>query len=216
MINNIALEIIKRFNINTLVETGIWRQNTLLLLQDWNSFELNCPVKYIGVDTDEKAVKDVEELHGKDNSLIRVVWGDSRDFLKALIESGELEKSNVLFYLDAHWNYDWPLLGELEILMGFPKSIIAIDDFYTPAHPKYGFDSYHGNDCGADYIKPIIIQRTNIIYYAALCNKDQRGMCIIFIGFSEKMVDDTLFNLKPLNIDDIYFTSVLEIIKDKL
>ncbi len=76
--------------------------------------------------------------------------GSSVDILPGIlagpITSGE-SNQNVLFFLDAHWGENNPLLQELEIIANHKiKPIIVIHDFKVPDHPELGYDSYDGQD----------------------------------------------------------------------
>jgi predicted O-methyltransferase YrrM len=66
---------------------------------------------------------------------------DSREFLEAL--SVEIKNDMLLYYLDAHWQNDLPLSGEIELILASDRSAaIMIDDFAVPFDPEYGFDDY--------------------------------------------------------------------------
>ena len=74
---------------------------------------------------------------------VRVVTGDSREFLKSLRQSASFPKKNVLFYLDAHGGSDVPLPEEVAIITGsWSEFVIVIDDFEVPGDPGYHFDDY--------------------------------------------------------------------------
>jgi hypothetical protein len=62
--------------------------------------------------------------------------------------AGKFERP--LFYLDAHWYDDWPLAGELDLIT---RGVVMIDDFDI-GHPRFGFDSYGGKDCGPALLAP--------------------------------------------------------------
>ncbi len=76
---------------------------------------------------------------------VNVIHGDSRTALLSLVEANVTAwaEHTVLFYLDAHWNDDLPLLGELDVIFGrLEKAIVVIDDFEVPDDPDYEFDTY--------------------------------------------------------------------------
>lgn len=62
---------------------------------------------------------------------------DSREFIQLVIDdAGDLP----LFYLDAHWYDDWPLLGELEAIgRYYDKAVIVIHDFKVPGRNDFSF-----------------------------------------------------------------------------
>lgn len=69
--------------------------------------------------------------------------GDSRSFLRDLPHAGVPDTATALFYLDAHWWTDLPLLEELKIIEQTWRDWVAIvDDFEVPDDPAYGYDDY--------------------------------------------------------------------------
>src|SRR5215469_4379766 len=83
-------------------------------------------------------------LWGRRNvSLFR---GDSRKTLHKLID-GPLHafasSNSLFFYLDAHWNDDLPLAGELELVFSrCSAAVVMIDDFQVPFDAGYAYDDY--------------------------------------------------------------------------
>jgi len=72
---------------------------------------------------------------------VRVRLGDSRQFLDELSKTAT--ESPVLFYLDAHWEEDLPLEGELEVIeRWWPQAVVLVDDFEVPDDSGYGYDDY--------------------------------------------------------------------------
>jgi len=64
----------------------------------------------------------------------------------------------VLFFLDAHWGYDWPLLDELrQIKLRGLKPLILIHDFKVPDHPEFGYDVYGESSCEWDYVRDLVV-----------------------------------------------------------
>jgi predicted O-methyltransferase YrrM len=86
---------------------------------------------------------------------IRVVFGDSRQFLREMATS-RLYKTPFV-YLDAHWEEDLPLREELEIIRdAWDRAIVMIDDFAVPDDPGYGYDDYGaGKALERDYLPPL-------------------------------------------------------------
>lgn len=74
---------------------------------------------------------------------IRLTLGDSRSFIYELIDGEKLPGGNTFYYLDAHWNDDFPLWQEIEtILINQTASIVMIDDFQVPGDSGYFYDDY--------------------------------------------------------------------------
>lgn len=93
------------------------------------------------------------KAHMRNNKNTIIKHQDSREFLKFLTHYiGPSTPS--LFWLDAHWGKDWPLLEELQIIKESKvKGIIIIDDFDIEK-PEFGFmhDSYNGYPLNLQYI----------------------------------------------------------------
>lgn len=74
---------------------------------------------------------------------VEVICADSREILRQLAKEDTFPRANALFYLDAHWYADLPLVEELQlVLRHWRNSIIIIDDFHVPFDSGYGFDDY--------------------------------------------------------------------------
>lgn len=91
-----------------------------------------------------------------DNPLIHPVLADSPDFLTQLATNTTVPKTDVFFYLDAHWDASLPLRDELRIIGEFWESPwILIDDFQVPGDAGYGYDDYGpGAALVLDYLEP--------------------------------------------------------------
>jgi hypothetical protein len=73
---------------------------------------------------------------------VEMKHADSRDFL---LEVSRIVGSDqrMLFYLDAHWLDDLPLLDEMELIFSaWHDAVVIIDDFQVPDDSGYGFDDY--------------------------------------------------------------------------
>lgn len=74
---------------------------------------------------------------------VEVHLADSRLFLETLLPTGATRLARTMFYLDAHWGADLPLVREIEIVLkDYPACVVAIDDFEVPFDSDYGFDDY--------------------------------------------------------------------------
>lgn len=189
-INPLAKELIVRFNINRFIETGIWKSETMLLVEGWfkelkmdyRMFEIDNNIEYC-----EKASKMVE-----DNPNVLVLKGSSDKAIRQLMWRWILPWDRVLIFLDAHWEEYWPLRDELKQLLDLKnKPIILIDDYKTPGR-TYGYDTYHWNDCGTEYIKDLIQDRVEKVYIFDKPNVDNRSCGILFIDRAEEEIDKKL------------------------
>jgi hypothetical protein len=91
-----------------------------------------------------------------DGARVDLRCEDSRDFLRHLASDDRLAGARLLFYLDAHWEEDLPLLEELEIVFAnWPEAVVMVDDFRVP-ETDYGFDDYGpGMRLDMSYLAPL-------------------------------------------------------------
>jgi hypothetical protein len=89
---------------------------------------------------------------------VHLARGDSRNFLSKLIRSGRLNRGPIFAYLDAHWNGELPLTGEIALIFSNTSAaVVMVDDFEVPWDMGYGFDDKGpGNSLTLDYILPSI------------------------------------------------------------
>lgn len=148
-----------RFNITTAIETGTALGYTTLWLA--KNFE-----KVYTIELNKQYV-DIARAKFLQYPNITSIHGNSEDIVKHLRIDG-----NALFFLDAHWGNNCPLLGELygisklgitqnttigEVLVKGIKPVIAIHDFLVPDEGEVlGYDQYKGQPFKLDWIKPAL------------------------------------------------------------
>lgn len=106
--------------------------------------------------------------------------GRSEDILGEVLSKTE----NTLFFLDAHWGSNNPLLQELKIITDAKiRPVIVIHDFKVPGFPEFGFDSYDGQDYEWDWIaasiEEIYGKNGYTYHYNSVAEGAKRG--VIFI-----------------------------------
>jgi hypothetical protein len=119
------------------------------------------------------------------NRRVTVRHGDSRDQLRQLATS--VTRDEVVFaYLDAHWEKELPLRGELSIIASTWRQVaIMIDDFEVADDPGYGygFDDYgRGKALTAEYLAASAVADWQMFYPAAPSveeNPPRRGCCLL-------------------------------------
>ena len=150
-------KIIKTFSIKTVVETGTYVGNSTAVFS-----KCGCNVHTIEVNP-KFYNSSVENLKNYEN--VKCHLGRSIDVLPSILDS--LDKNLTLFYLDAHWEDNWPLLDEIKIIGNFFKDncIIIIDDFVVP-NRKLQYDIYKNIKNDINFISPILNETfTDYIYY---------------------------------------------------
>ncbi|MFB7260722.1 hypothetical protein ACFCXH_00945 [Streptomyces nojiriensis] len=76
-----------------------------------------------------------------------------------LVEEANARFTRPLYYLDAHWEQEWPLSRELAAIT---HGIVIIDDFDI-GHHRFSFDTYQGRACGPEMLRPLV--DTLPVYY---------------------------------------------------
>ncbi len=126
---------------------------------------------------------------------VRVFNADSRAFLEALIKDESVFKSNVFFYLDAHWNEDLPLFEEVQLIGdNWDDVVIMIDDFEVPEDGDYKFDDYgSGKKLSLDYLGDELLSNW-AVYFPSGRGADDSGIkrgCVVLASKSlQSKVDD--------------------------
>jgi hypothetical protein len=90
-------------------------------------------------------------------SNVHFCLGDSRQFLRGLIQDSSVPKERVFFYLDAHWEEDLPLREEVEVIFrNWVRPLVMVDDFQIPDDSGYHFDDYGvGKKLSLEYLEPV-------------------------------------------------------------
>lgn len=187
--------LINIFNITNVVETGTYIGNTSLFFS-----KCGCSVDTIEINEEYYKLA-LENL--KDCKNITCHLGDSKKLLPNILES--LPNKLSLFYLDAHWQDDWPLLDELQLIGKYFKDncIIVIDDFLVP-NRNLQYDVYKNIKNDINYINDSLKYVFNdpIYYYndraensGNLYMKECYGVGKIYI-FPCRLIDDKqLYNI---------------------
>lgn len=177
------LELKQQYNIKNVIETGTFEGMTTA----WLSAHFD---KVWTTEINETYYKIAGERLFARKNVVRML-GDSVKTLPLIIR--ELDKSNTLFFLDAHW-YKNPLLGELQVIAeaGIRPTIICIHDMKNPDDPTMGFDSYPDQNIEYTYewVKPYI----DAIYgeggYIYFFNKNATGArrgCLFIIAKEQSL-----------------------------
>jgi hypothetical protein len=152
-------ELVKKFKINRIVETGTYLGWSTKILSDMVN----------NVDTIEvnKIYYNRSKLNLSDKKNINTHYGNSPEILNKIINKRE----NILFFLDAHWDKYWPLKDELNVISEKKiKPVICIHDFFVPngnllrqgnnfiiveegKGSKFGYDEYENQPLTFDLIK---------------------------------------------------------------
>ena len=113
---------------------------------------------------------------------VSLFQADSRDFLRERIATLPAT-SRVLFYLDAHWKDDLPLVEELRIIASSELHwIVMIDGFKVPFDEGYSYDDYGpGKALKLDLLS--FLSDSSALFFPRLHSSDEtgavRGTCVL-------------------------------------
>lgn len=133
------------YKIDAVVETGTFHGNSTVLFSLLFDEVHTIEVVQSTYDTTKELLSEFKN--------VTCYLGSSDIVLKELLP--ELKDKKILFYLDAHWHSNWPLLAELEAISAthYDNCIIVIDDFKVPDRGDIPYDKYGAHECSYEYIK---------------------------------------------------------------
>ena len=110
-------------------------------------------------------------------SNVHFCLGDSRQFLRRLIQDSSVPKGSVFFYLDAHWHDDLPLREEVDLIFRhWTRPVVMVDDFQVPDDSGYLYDDYgEGKKLSLDYLNPVA-HIGFIPFFPVLPSSDEIGL----------------------------------------
>lgn len=162
-------DIVRDLPIQAIVEAGTFRGTTTELLA-----ASGLPVYAIEASPRYHAYtqRRLREMKG----TVHLHLGDSREVLRALAETPSVPSSDVLFYLDAHWEEDLPLREEVDVVFSnWERSVVLIDDFEVPG-TAYNFDDYGpGKALVLDYLRPSMERLGLSVYFPAAGPEHETG-----------------------------------------
>ena len=141
-VENEFKKLISKYNIKTIIETGTYLGQTTPFLS-------SVVDNVITIEVNKTYYDQCDHLNSYKNITRKL--GNSPEILRSILP---IVSKPVLFFLDAHWGYDWPLLGELQVIadLKLNNSIVVVHDCKVP-DKDYGFDSYNDQELTYDYIK---------------------------------------------------------------
>ncbi len=162
-------ELNRRCSFDAIVETGTYRGESTVYFgatgRPVYSSEIN--PRYLGY----------ARMRLMSKSNVHILFGDSRQFIRRLIEDASVPKDKVFFYLDAHWHDDLPLREEVELIFGnWKRPIVMVDDFQVPDDSGYEFDDYgEGKRLALEYLAPVThLEFTS--FFPALRSSEEPGL----------------------------------------
>lgn len=142
-------ELVKEYNIQSIVETGTY--------EGWTTRELVKLAPTWTVEAVERFAKKAGDLGALG---IKAFVGRSYDVLDQILSGQDGPKGPILFFLDAHgptYHDPSPLPQELEMIAKYQikDAVIIIHDFHVPG-TDFGYDEYCGQKYVWEWIKPYV------------------------------------------------------------
>jgi predicted O-methyltransferase YrrM len=166
-------EIIKNYNINTIIETGINNGDSTIEFSKMVE-------KVIGIDIMESCIHTTyEKLEKHSIQNVELYIGNSPEILSKIIPS--IDVDNTIFFFDAHWYDYWPIIDEIEKIPK-NKGIIIVHDFFVPNNTDLGYDVYKNIKFDYEYIKNALNDwsPTHRVEYNSKANGSCRGVGFIY------------------------------------
>lgn len=191
--HEIFRELLAALPFEAIVETGTNRGTTAFFFAEKSSL----PIYTVEANPRYYAFAALHLSLKRDRVHLRC--SDSREFLRELAADPRMSKTNVFFYLDAHWEDDLPLREELTLIFEHWKNaVVMVDDFQVPG-TDYGFDDYGpAGVLALEYLEPLSHLRLEVFFPSAppeLETGSKRG-CVVLCR--EKGVIQTLDTLVTL------------------
>jgi len=112
-------KLIKKHKINKLFETGTWKGISTGIASEFVE-------KVYTVEINSQFLNEAKK-NNEGNEKINFYFGSSPDIMRQILQTGD---NDWIFFLDAHWQQDWPILRELKIIANKKiKPVIMIHDF---------------------------------------------------------------------------------------
>jgi len=163
----------QKYNLQDAVETGTYHGNTTKALS----------MLFDKVYTIE-IVKDNYEISKKSLASVtnaELFLGSSDKELGILLP--KLTGRRILFYLDAHWYEDWPILEELAMIAKTHKDncVIVIDDVKVPGYSSVPYDQYKGQPLSYEYIEAAVknVFTNHSVHYVVPSDYKKRAKMVL-------------------------------------
>jgi hypothetical protein len=194
---SIIWEISRKFDPTLGIETGTFLGSSTPYLASMVSGDMYT------IEIEEKTAQLARERFEKNhkNSKIKLVVGDSVKEISNILKSVNPNEERILAYLDAHWYTAVPTTSEIDELIKWGGSWIAvIDDFKVPNDDGYKFDVYGAIEIS----KEILPDSERLCLYVPRISSDQETGRRKGTGFVCQKNDEEIFsNLKDLQKVDL-------------
>jgi hypothetical protein len=145
---NKTLELKNKYNTNLFIETGTNDGDSLKILSQHFYALYSCELFENSYNIAKENIKNLNN--------VKIYNISSSIFMENICE--ELKgRNDIIFFLDAHWGPNSPLLTELDIIFKYELTCpIIIHDFFVPDennNAKFGYDEPNGVKLDINYVK---------------------------------------------------------------
>lgn len=146
-----TLDLSKKFNIRTFFETGTYHGKSAIIVSRYfdNVITVETNPEFYKIASNNISISGVKNC--------KLLFGSSPKIMEEQLINHD---NSTFFFLDAHWEENFPLLDELDVIKRKnQKPVIAIHDFYVPdnnGNAKFGFDVCGNKMLNFNYIKDSI------------------------------------------------------------
>jgi hypothetical protein len=187
----IILKVLEALAVDAFVETGTHQGRTCFLI----AAQTNLPI--FSSEVNQKYMQVARLFLKCFGARVRLSRIDSVQFLNSLLTQKRFRCP--LFYLDAHWYSELPLVEELRIILRYVKSfIIVIDDFRVPGDTNFGFDRYGRTVLEWELIQQVLVDSGRGMaaylpaYPSSLEVGDRRGWILITTLDNKRRISETV------------------------
>jgi hypothetical protein len=180
----LVLEILDKVRPDAVIETGTFRGITT----EWFANQFAGPI--FSCEVDRMYLIQAQHRLGRFGN-VNLFHSDSREFLRERI-AALAAGSRILFYLDAHWRDDLPLVEELRIITGSDLRWVAmIDDFKVPFDEGYSHDDYGpGKALTLDLLS--FLKDSSTFFFPRLHSSEETGAVRGTCAVAGDLVEDLL------------------------
>lgn len=161
-------KLVETYKINYIVETGTYFGYTTLKLAELS--------KVTTIEFLHSHYLESQQTFAENETKhqIDLIQGDSASVLNEICP--KIKSNSLLFFLDAHWEKNCPLLDELRIIAeNGIKPVICIHDFKVPNRQDLGYDSYNGQDFEFEWIEKYLNDIYGAKQYEYHYNNESEG-----------------------------------------
>lgn len=161
-------DLLNKYNFSAILETGTYLGDTSGYIAETSKLPVfTCEIN--------PTLYALAKMRLKGFSSIYLYNLDSRAFLRNLSNKPEIVRNECFIYLDAHWDKNLPLRGEVSIIASFwEKFIIMIDDFQVPHDEGYIYDRYgFFTKLNISLLRPVLKKHNLCVFFPSMPSSEE-------------------------------------------